>query len=215
MAVSGVSRAQKDELLADYDLATRAVLYVVELKFAVWLQLPLIWCGLGHPDEGTARECGKSGKNQWLATQDSAAHHHCTLALLVIEGAIRDQFTLFLNGTSRSDLPELHTFIKPLRLVRTNELSVERLHKDSTHAAVIGPTTSAVFMSQSLRIDEVTSPHIGGLNAIADAADLVRSEEDVLQQFQLNDHEAVMAWRDIQLAARKNVRKGGRRGMYK
>ena len=114
-AVSGVARGKKDELLADYDLATRAVLYVVELKFVVWLQLPLVWCWLGHPDEGIARDCGKSGKSQRLATQDSAAHHHYTRVLLVIDGDVRDQFTLFLNGMSRSDLPELKAFIKPLR----------------------------------------------------------------------------------------------------
>ena len=86
LAVACVPKETKDLYLGDYDLATRAVFYVVTLKSVVWLQLPLVWCGLGHPDEGIAWDCGQSGKKQWEETQQSTAHHDITLRLLVVAG---------------------------------------------------------------------------------------------------------------------------------
>ena len=71
------------------------------------------------------------------------------------------------------------------RLLHTNELFVERLHKDSTNAATIGPTTTAVYMSQTLRADEITSPHVGGITDLAVAASQVQSEADVLNTSEL------------------------------
>ena len=101
------------------------------------------------------------------------------------------------------DLLALAAFMLPWKMIRCNELSVERLHKLGTMAAMHAPHHSAVYVSQQLRSTELSR---FDMQELATNCSLVRSDFQVLEEFKLWKHPVIKAWQDVPIASRKTLR---------
>ena len=99
----------------------------------------------------------------------------------------------FIAGADLRDLPSLNKLRMKLRLVRTNELSVERLHRLGTLEGSHATNYSEVYVSYQLRIPDVLSgPHAFGIDELAEVAEELRHMKNLLDAFSLHKHPAVL-----------------------
>lgn len=199
--------AVRDEILRDWDIGRNVVVYVVDLKFSVYMQLPLRTMGLAHRDEDVARQIGLEIKRQFDQTRNSTQHHAKVLALMNSEKVLGQEFVSFLEGAARSSLPSLARFTLPFRVISVNELSAERLQKDRTNAEALAPLHTAAFASHKLRARELNEDRVD-FDTLAAAVARTRSDFLVVNEFQLQRHPTLARWKQDQIALGNRLRSG-------
>lgn len=198
-ASAGVGTENKERVLRDFHTGMETAVYIATLKFTgSWQQLQLLLFGLGRTDERKARSAAWEAQRQFQASISAwMARHKLVRALFVWEGDLQMQFQMFCSGTSRQQLPVLAVFIRPLRMVRCNEMSLERLHAIGSKVEKRALCAAPVFISHRLRLQEL---YLFDLQELANVCSQVRNDFTVLQTFKLWRHPAILAWKNVQLS---------------
>ena len=207
-----ISAETRGHMVEDYEKGSNSLTYVLQLKYSSFQQLPLLLCGMAHPLESVARGIAKDVVEQFTATATSCRQHPKVRELCSNGSQLNVEFHQFMAGESRDALPHFKQWLMPLRLVRTNELSVERLHKVGTVAKQRASWHKANYVSCRLRAPELQLAKYS-LQTLAACCERTRHEGLVLKEFKLCGHEVVRQWQDVQLAS--GVSCSGQRGMHK
>jgi len=208
-----VSQQARANILEDYEKASNTLAYIVQLKFSSYQQLPLLLCGMAHECEVVARSVAQDVVKQYAATAGSSRQHVKVCELFKPGTPLAEEFQKFVGGEAREVLSHFKKFLLPLRLMRMNELSAERLHKVGTATANRAPHHGPCYVSCKLRAPELRRG-IFDLSTLARCCERTCNEPMVLKEFQLSEHENVKQLRDVVTAAGKKW-KSHHHGVYK
>ena len=179
--------------------------FELSLKHCVWQQLPAMLCALGGDDKPLSVEYTRLCISQCEATKDSIRHRPVTYHYLG-DGQLRRDIDIYVQsgGHIISDL--LQEKRRQLKLVRTNELSAESLHRQGTLFANKAKHHDAPYLSFGLHSSDVFIGEQFSLKEWALAASEVRTDMEVLAAFNLHMHPALQAWKDERILAGDSIR---------
>ena len=144
----------RDAIMREWDLAVHHLKYNFQLKVSVWKQLPLVVCAIADFDEARACQTMRGALRSWQLTGDSIVQqggkvfHMC----LFSDEILRDELMAWLDGGAMSD--SLLDFCALIGLTRTNELSVECMHRSGALLAKFGPSHQAAHLSFNMRASQ-------------------------------------------------------------
>ena len=192
-----ITAEERNAIVNEYEGAAAIVVQQFDYKVEGWEALPLRICALGNPDQDVARQGMRWCLDQFQNTKHLVAHHERVIELFdcagPFESPLQREMKLFLAGRdlNLNTLPLLKQYGNSLRLVRCNEISVERLHRlavfETSHATNIGPA----FVSYGMRATSCfRGPFKFPLDEVAIAAENVRQPNKCLEAFGLTEHPA-------------------------
>lgn len=132
LLASKLPKGQSAQLVADWNVASDAVLTQFQLKLAHWNALPFLLCGLGHHQEEFARAAGRRCLELFEMNKGNP-QHRMTLRFLHpdFEGdepedlPLRSQLEEFVHGCDLDALPELRQWVWALRSIKVSERQTE------------------------------------------------------------------------------------------
>ena len=193
--LDGVSTQERDGIMSEYDHGMGSLLQQCEFKFAPYEALPLRVCALAHSSQAKARQAMSWCKTQFQSTLDQP-HHKVVKELFdtrIAHDELRMQMDAFIRGDDLKDLPVLKRYSLKLRCVRTNELSVERLHRLGSLEGAHATNYSEVFVSYQLRARDILSgPFAFPSDDLAVVAEKLRKPGGMMNAFSLHRHEAIL-----------------------
>ena len=201
----GLTEEERQRILSDFDCGVAHLLQVAEMKFGMWTVLPLALCALGHDIIEAARAQIKRMRQQYRDTIHEE-HHPLTLLFFQVGSAVAAQVDRFVDlKEDFCNLPLLKKWRLRLQMVRTNELSVERLHRQGTLFADGAPNHSMAFGAFKLRSpDYCRPPHGFHMSELAKATDITRHAPSFMDNFKLWDHPEVQK-EQLKIAAKTGV----------
>eukprot|EP00971_Amphidinium_carterae_P145190 2876808-Amphidinium_carterae.1 len=154
------------------------------LRTLALARLPLLLAGVALRDEAEARIVAR----ECVAQRKQAVQDDVTLSILPHGSTLWKELQAFAENNPLSDCP---------CLLRTNELSVERLHKIATVEGQHAPNHSAVLISTALRSAELQAPHqTWSLRKFSEKCKAVKNAKQIITEFGLSQHPSLVALRD-------------------
>ena len=220
LAGMGLSREGRDSILSEFESGAAFLKFEVGVKIASWTQLPLQLCALGEQMDLSGATLALSQATRcYDETTTSSKHRSLTHLLLSPQGPFRQHIDAYIaSGCDATVMhASLHPFVRRFRMVRTNEISVEGLHRDGTVGHRKAPNHSLPYMSVHLRYKEMFNSGPDTLLALATSCDSLRTESSIVRHFGLWEHPSWQAHQNIVLSASSSTRdaRSGRFGSYK
>ena len=199
----------RDELMQEFEKGCDYVIYLVEVEFSVWHRLPLRICALGHPNASRAKEVLRLCQEMFAALEPEvqAEMHTLVWSMFDFRGWLSEQLIAFLDSNvPLRDLPDLRRVSYKLRLVRCNEVSVERLHAVATREGTRATCISPAAVSNTLREPCMWHPTWGfAMYEMAEEGAKVCNDKLRVSTFNFERHPAVTTYRDRILARPKKT----------
>jgi hypothetical protein len=194
----------RDALMQEFEKGCDHVIYLVEVEFSVWSRLPLHVCALGHPEVSVARQAMRVCRAMFNELEPALQGevHEVVLSMFSDKGDLFVEMNAFLDSqVPLCDLPALRWKSFKFRLVRCNEISVERLHALATSEGTRVGNISPATVSTTLREPCMWHPVWGfEMHEMAAAAAKVCNDVLVISTFNFQRHPAVTTYRDMLLA---------------
>ena len=140
---AGVGKEDTDNIIGDYDKGSAHIQFEVLVKISLWQQLPFYLCAMGADDAGLAVEHLRKAKGMYDETKSSARHCKFTIKYLGEGSEIRPHIERFIESNGLD--------ANRCKLVRTNEVSVESLHRQGAALAKKKDWHGAAALSFDLR----------------------------------------------------------------
>ena len=203
---------ERDELMAEFEKGCDCIIFLVDVEFSVWLRLPLRVCALGHPEVDLARQALRICRVMFheLEPEVRAEARQLVLAMFTDKGDFFVQMNAFLDDdVPLRDLPALRRTSCKLRLVRCNEISVERLHalaiKEGKTMGNISPAAVSLTLREPCMWHRVCGFPMCDM---ASRAAKVRNDMLLISAFKFERHPTVTTYRDKLLARPARSRRG-------
>ena len=143
----GLNSGEQAQLLRAWEKGSAYCVYILLLKFGCWRTLPWILCGIAHSDAEVGRRVTKDARTEWQRTVGVRdLHASLTKSLFEVE-SLSSELDAFIDGRPLCELQSLWSFGCRLRLVRLNEVSVERLHRMASLAVAHAPHAEGAYLS--------------------------------------------------------------------
>lgn len=198
------------DILNDFEKGVAHIRFELNVKISLWQQLPLILAAMGEDDCTLARTYLKMAVDQYEQTQDSARHCPITHHYLGPESSIRPHILSFITGAEPTPIFIKHR--RRMKMIRTNEISAESLHRQGSILEKQVCYHNAATLSFDLRHTEAATSF--PLVQWAAAVEEVNTDLKVAERFSLSEHKVLADFRDQQLLDGNSVQ-SGRKGMFK
>ena len=194
----GVDKEDSDNIIGDYDKGTAHLRFEIMVKISLWQQLPLYLCAMGHDDAALAVDHLRKAIGMYDGSKSSARHCKFTIQYLGETSKIRPHIERFIESNGQDVSAVFRVHANRCKLVRTNEISVESLHRQASVLAKKKDWHGAPALSFDLRGNEGLQHFT--LQQWAESISSIRNPHDLAAAFQLHEHEALVQYRDKRLA---------------
>ena len=208
-----------DKVMNDYEKGAEHITFEALLKLSLWEQLPLSLCSMAYPEKPVAIHHMKRALEHYDASSGDARHVQLVHKLLG-PGRLRAAIERWIESQGEDMLDELQVWADRFFLVRTNEISVESLHRQGAILAACKGCHDAPYLSFHLRCPEVFGANDDGgglffsVKQWAERANSLRNDFLVMHRFGLDRHPVMDHWQSQQvLAGRPQV--SGAHGSHK
>jgi len=181
----------------DWAQARRHILFMGNLKFAFWRQLPWILMGLAHHNVDEARACCRRALQIFQGMGDDAGHHWVSLLLLLPGSPGHAQMLAFVAGAAVEILPLLHRMAARFKLVPITERWVESRHaliKRMLHTATHASALHVAFVGCQQMLRELLLHRPSAFMDLTACLAEVRNPMLALRSLGLLRHEQVLNW---------------------
>ena len=165
---------------------------------------------IAQDDEDLAQEYLQMAITQYDATKDSSRHCSITHKYLSETGSLRQHIDAFLQTKHKSPVFVLHG--NRMKMIRTNEISVESLHRQGSQIQKQQDFYSAPSLSFGLHAKEMLS--FFPPQKFADCMAEVRNEQAVVKAFGFEKHQVLVDFED-NLTLDGTTLRTGRAGHYR
>ena len=202
-------------ILDDYEKAIQHVKFELFMKIDLFQQLPLLMCSLAAADLDAAVDGLTKATQQYDATKNNPRHIQLTHHVLGDgEDSLRPDVDRFIASKGLDLSRRLARQRRRFKVVKTNELSAESLHRQGALFRNKAHHHDAPFLSFGLSSPEIFKDERFGIAEWAAFASRVQSDFAVIREFGLERHYTYEAWQRQQLALGNPLR-SGKHGSHK
>ena len=201
----------RDRILADWETAMHHVIFEMLIKVSMWAQLPLSMCCLAYDNFAVVVKHLKICCHQYDQSTDAAGHMQLTHTVLGA-GPNRTAINEFIASDGQILRPTLQLLMYRLKGVRCNEISVESLHRLGSLLQDTAKHHDAAYVSFHLQMPLIFKDAMFSVRELADVCVGVRSDRQVLEQFDLTRHPTVPDFNQALVWQNKTMQ-SGRSGM--
>ena len=116
-------------VFADFEVCRTHVHFQLAIKLHFTTVIPMLCCGVMHPDEHVARCIAQECLKQYDSSLPGTAHHRLSENLLSPAGVVRRDLEKFAQGHPRSSWSDATIkHVTPLKFISVNERPVEATH---------------------------------------------------------------------------------------
>ena len=209
-----LSKAASDKIMNDYEKAIEHIRCDIFVKIYLFQQLPLVMVSLCEDDVPLAVTGMKSACSQYDATKENTRHAQLSRT---VSGngpdSLRNEVNTFIESGGQTLSPRLLKLKRSLRVVKSNELSVESLHRQGALFRNKAHNHDAPHLAFGLSSPEVFKEKHFSTMEWANHAEAVQTEFDIVKKWNFDKHPTFQAWKQQQFLD-GNALRSGRHGSY-
>ena len=196
LLTAGLAEPLRQRILTDFTAARTHLVYVMDLKLALFTSTPHQLLSLAHPDLEKARLACANAYSMAVASNDRGCRlHHITEQLCFSSSDLNAQFLAFIGGASLDGCPELAQLRARWRLIPIVETFIESRHRDMKMEGKRATRTSPSGISLRLRsgeIERMIKSRPATLLELADLGGPMRSMDGLLFHLDLALHPTIV-----------------------